>query len=168
MNIDLVIVLTSLVTFIFFVIGLTALVRIRGQEGILSSIKNVFLVLSLGSSVIFWIVVGDVILLIVHIVIFWALSFSYVLGLFGLPLTSLRIQLLLAIVASGDKGCYMKTLLKKYSKEAIVRQRLYRLETSGEIVEKGKYYMLRSRWSYFVLHNYFLLFLLKLYRPIKK
>lgn len=172
--IDYMVIITSSFSFLIFVISLTLLVRAKGQAEILVSMKKLFLVLLCVSSIIFWVILGNMngvdkmVLLCVHLVLFWAMSFSYILGLFGIPLTSLRIQFLLTLFAHGASGSDLKTLMKEYSKKSIVRIRLHRLETSGEIIRKGKYYMLRSRWSYFVLHNYFLLLLLNMYRPIQR
>lgn len=172
--IDYFILIISSLTFVFFVIGLTISVRARGQAGVLTSMKQLFLVLSLISSIVLWFVIGErsikltFILMGIHLLLFWSLSFSYILGVFGLPMTSLRMQLLLTIAGFGDRGIKRNQLEKKYSTRTMVAQRLYRLETSGELVKRGSRYMLRSQWSYFMLHNRFLLLLLRIYRPIRK
>lgn len=174
MVIDSVIFIISSVTFILFVIGLTISVRARGQAGILTTMKQLFLALSLTSSIVLWIGSAEhslemkFVILITHLLLFWSVSFSYILGVFGLPMTSLRMQLLLTIAGFGDRGIGRNQLEKKYSTRTMVAQRLYRLETSGELVRRGSRYMLRSKYSYFMLHNRFLLLLLAIYRPIRK
>ncbi len=161
-------------SFFLFIIGLTLLIRAKGQTEILLSIKKLFLVLLCVSSIILWFILGNmndidkVALLFAYVLLFWSMSFSYTLVLFGTALTSLRIQFLLTLVGHGDRGADMRTLMKEYSKESIVRIRLHRFETSGEIIKKGNHYKLRSQWSYFILHNLFLLFLLRLYRPFER
>jgi hypothetical protein len=171
---DILLCLISFISFIFLVIGLGLSVRSHGQAGIISAMKQWFIGLSVVSGLCIWFIFysfppeakGMFILL--HMVLFGSLSFSYIIGLFGLPLTSLRIQLLLCIAKHGSSGINIKSLDQTYSKVTMVRQRLYRLETSREIIKEGKYYVLRSKWSYFVLHNMFLMLLLRLYRPLDK
>lgn len=172
--IDMFLIIISGCSFLLFMIGLILYVRVRGQGEILSAMKHVYLTLCVLGSLSLWFFLRNtpirdmVIVIAIYIVLFWAMSFSYILGLFGMPLTSVRIQFLLTLFAHGDSGADKETLKKEYSKDTLVNIRLHRLETSGEIVKKGNRYMLRSRWSYFVLHNIFLLFLIKLFRPLER
>lgn len=163
--IDKLIVLFAIGTFILYVITLAITVRVNGQKGILTSLKQVFIILTIISSAVVWITLKDIGLLFLHLVLLWSLSFAYILCLFGLPLTSLRMQILLTISKSGDEGIGISELSKKYSHEQVLEQRIVRLESSKEIVKKSGLYRLRSSYSYFMLHNRFLLFLIKLYRP---
>lgn len=170
--IDYAIVGVSSVSFFSFVIGLILSVRAKGQAEILVSMKKIFIGLAATGCGVLWMFLGGssdvekVVVLFIYIFLFWAMSFSYILGLFGIPLTSVRIQFLLTLVSHGDRGAHVKTLMKEYSKDSLIRIRLHRLMSSGEIIRKGNYYVLRSRWSYFILHNMLLLFLIALYRPI--
>ncbi len=170
--VDYLIIGISSISFFFFVIGLMLLVRAKGQAEILLSMKRLFLTLSLMGNTAIWVMLWNtsvydkLFVITLYMMLFWAMSFTYILGLFGIPLTSVRIQFLLTLVAHGVRGADMSDLMKEYSKDSIVGIRLLRLVTSGEIIKKGNSYMLRSRWSYFVLHNYFLLLLLKIFRPI--
>lgn len=163
----------SLLSFLFFVLGMVVAIRMYGQKGILISLKRLFIVPIVFSSVALWFVIpGSLIehlrFLFLHLFLYWSLCFSYVIGLLGLPLTSLRIQLLLSIVRLGGKGINYRDLTEQYSKTIVVKQRLYRLTTSHEITEDNKMYSLRSSRSYFMLHTYVLVFLLWLYKPIQK
>lgn len=177
--IDVTMLFVDITTLVLYIIALTLSIRRNGQKGVLSSMKQIFLFSLCISTVFLWYALGDIspgnklLLACIHIVIVGALCFSYILGLLGLPLTSLRTALLLTLAHYGDKGASIRTLLKIYSKHSIMHHRLHRLETSGEIVRRGNYVMLRSRTSYFVLHNRFLLFLIHLYfpfglRPVRK
>ncbi len=169
--IDKTLILISAFSFFIFVAALTILVRMRGHWGILLWMQRIFLVLLVGSSVSVWYIFSDVsidnkiILLIANFFLTGALSFAYIDGFFGLPLTSLRIELLTTIVRAGHHGIREQDLLKRYTKPSIIRRRLFRLETSGEIVRVGDRYMLRSFSSYFMLHTFVLLGLLVLYKP---
>lgn len=170
--IDYVIVGVSSASFLLFIVGITLSVRAKGQAEILLSMKKLFIGLAVVGCSALWTFLGNirdvdkVLLLCTYLLLFWAMSFSYVLGLFGIPLTSVRIQFLLTLVSHGERGAFAKTLMKEYSKDSIIRIRLHRLISSGEIIKKGNYYMLSSRWSYFILHNMLLLFFIHLYRPI--
>lgn len=171
--IDATLISVSISSLSFFILALTLVVRKRGTKGILVSMKQLFLALSLLTSAGVWGIYGSISLdnriqiVVVHLLLFWLLSFSYIIGLFGLPLTSMRIQLLLTIFQSGKGKLRRSDLMKQYTKRMIVEQRLWRLETSGEIVKNGNVYSLRSRWSYFMVHTYFLMLLTRLYRPIQ-
>lgn len=170
---DVIIVIVSSISFLLFVIGLIVSVRAKGQAEILTSMKKLYLVLSMVGSIFIWLIFRDtnivdtILFIVLYLVLFWAMSFSYILGLFGIPLTSVRMQFLLTLAAHGDRGADIQVMRKAYSKESILAIRLHRLETSGEIIRKGNYYALRSRWSYFVIHNIFLLFLIKLFQPLE-
>lgn len=169
---DIIVFFTSIVSFLVFVLGLAHLIRTKGHEGILLSIKRLFLIVSLVSSIFLWFIVASKLtsqyleLIFIHLLLFWSLSFAYILGIFGLSLTSLRIQLLLILVSKVNQKMTQASLIRWYSIKDIVKKRLYRLESSGEIVRRGGVYTLRSKWSYFMLHSYVLLFLTWLYRPI--
>lgn len=171
--IDSLIVSISSISFFLFVVGLTLAVRIKGQAEILTSMKQLYLSLSLVGSISLLFMAGDMnivdmlLFTVLYLVLFWAMAFSYILGLFGIPLSSVRMQFLLTLASHGRGGADMKKLRKEYSTTSLIGIRLHRLGTSGEIIKKGNQYMLRSRWSYFVLHNVFLLFLIKLFRPIR-
>lgn len=169
--IDITLLLASIISFLLFVFFLTICVRKVGQTGILSWMKRIFIVLFVIGCFVLWLhfkifpLTTRIMLLTVYLFLYWALSFAYTLGLFGLPLTSLRIQLLITLVQSNRKNMKKEMLLRKYSRLIIVKQRLHRLETSGEIIRRGNRYLLRSPWTYFMIHTYFLILLMVLYRP---
>lgn len=170
--IDYLLVATSSISLFMFVIGLIICVRTKGQAEILLSMKGLFIGLLVLGCISLWYMVGDmrvsdkVVVIFLYILLFWAMSFSYILGLFGMPLTSTRVQFLLTLMAHGGKGADIQNLTKDYSRDSIIGIRLHRLITSGEIIQKGNKYMLKSRWTYFVLHNEFLLFLIELFQPL--
>ncbi len=171
---DIAIVLMASVSCIVFIISLTLVIRAKGQSKILVSIKTSYLtLLGIGSSIL-WLILGNMMtvekmgLLLVFIILFSAICFSYTLIVFGTSITSVRIQFLINLLGYGDRGANIKRLMKDYSKESLIRIRLHRLETSGEVIRRGAYYSIKSRWSYFMVHNYFLLFLINLYSPLPR
>jgi hypothetical protein len=170
--VDILVLFTSIASLLVFVFSLAHWIRVNGENGILLTIKRLFLVISGVSSFFLWFMAGGISLLLriellfIHILLFWSLSFAYIIGLFGLPLTSLRIQLLLMFARRREHGMTLVSLTRRYGIKEIVRQRLNRLETSGEIARRGEVYALRSKWTYFMIHTYVLLFLTWVYRPI--
>lgn len=170
--IDLFIALSSSFSVLVFVIILTFVVRKTKQRGIFMWLKRTFLGVWFVSSFFVWLIVRDlpltnqIGLVFVHLLITWLLSFSYIVGFFGLPLTSVRIELLTVIGQKGEKGIRRETFMKKHNKTMFAKRSLYRLVTSGEIRKRGRVYSLRSAWSYVMLHTYVLVFLFALYRPM--
>jgi len=171
---DIIIFSSSVCSLALFIVGLGLSVRRHGQSGIIQAMKQVFIGITC-SGVLFLLVVFHnmprvdlFIILMIYLVLFWALAFAYIIGIFGLPLTSLRIQILLTVYNSPFHRIREEDLMKKYSLSTMVEQRIFRLETSGEIIKKGKVFFIKSTRSYFVLHNKFLIYLTKIFKPISR
>jgi hypothetical protein len=89
--------------------------------------------------------------------------FSFILAIFGITITSLRIQILSEIYNRNNYGMTEAEISRKYSNEALVKTRVERLVDSEELVFiKGKYYP-RTGLSYFQIHTYALVILNRLY-----
>lgn len=77
-------------------------------------------------------------IIIFSFIIYSSLVFIYVIGVFGLVESSIRIRLLDLIAHEGKKGIGRRAILKVYNRRIIVRKRLLRLCSSGELIyEKG-------------------------------
>lgn len=169
---DSVLTIVTSISFLCYVFLLANAVRRKGQQGILTTLKSYFLILTVCNCTVLWILLGTIPIMdrlfymLIDFVLFITLCFAYILCLFGIPLSSVRMQALATIAQGKDKRVREKDLLEKYSTRHLVDIRLYRLESSKEIIKKGKYYMVRSPWSYFMIHNQFLMILVKLYKPI--
>lgn len=93
-----------------------------------------------------------VLLTLATVTLYALIVFSYILGIFGITITSVRIQILCKIFSAGSRGITTKELMKDYNRTVQFSQRLHRLITSGEVKEKnGKYFVPRSL-SPFILH----------------
>jgi hypothetical protein len=88
---------------------------------------------------------------------------TFVLAVFGITVTSLRIQMLLAVDAAGDRGVSGRQLRQRYGRDAVVARRLERLSASGELVRHGDRYGYGGKRTFFVVHTYFLVLLNRLY-----
>ena len=141
--IDILVLLSSITSFLTFVFCLAHWIRTKGQNGVFLSIKRLFLVISCASSIFLCLVAAGLSLpqyleiIFIHFLLFWSLSFAYIIGIFGLSLTSLRIQLLLILVKKESQKMTPAALTRWYSIKEIVKKRLYRLESSGKIVKRG-------------------------------
>lgn len=96
-------------------------------------------------------------------VIYTLMAWSYILGIFGITVTSVRMQMLSEIAKSGSRGITIDALLKHYNRKRMVSQRLFRLVSSGELKEVGGRYFIRRKISPFLVHVYLQRMLLKLY-----
>lgn len=89
---------------------------------------------------------------------------AYILGIFGMLVSSLRIRLLLEIGKGGKNGITVEEILKSYNKELIIGERLKRLVESGELsYEKGRYSLKRG-FSVFLIHQYIFKMVKKIYK----
>lgn len=163
--IDLILVVLSLASVILFITLLALVMRRIGQKGIMSLIKRIFIVISVISCSINWILLGDLKFLFIQLILNFLFCFAYIIGFFGLPLTSVRVWLLLILAGKGNMK--RRELVKAFTVQMVVKKCLYRLETSGEIERRGGVYRVKSLSSYFMIHTQMLRILVWLYRPIK-
>lgn len=100
----------------------------------------------------------------ISFILYCLLTFSFVFAVFGITVTSIRIQLLIEIAKAGTKEISTAKILKRYNRDTIVKTRLTRLIEGGELrCIKGEYFQNR-RFSYFLLHTYLLVMVNKLYK----
>jgi hypothetical protein len=83
----------------------------------------------------------------------------YIGSVMGIAATSIRIRILQEIFIHGKKGISYKNLLKIYNKESIIRMRIIRLITAGEINLHGYKYKINKTVSIFQIHEKFQLIL---------
>ena len=155
---DLNIILLSLLLSLLF-LGIHILViRKQGDSGVFIWLLRVFFLVGLVGAVILFLVFRHesmpVIFLLegTTIMLYGLIVFSYILGIFGITITSVRIQILSKIVTSGENGMTKSELMKEYNRTTLIHQRLKRLLSSGEIIrKKGTYYLSHSS-SPFMIH----------------
>lgn len=88
---------------------------------------------------------------------------SYVLGIFGMVVSSLRFRLLSELYRAHPKGIRLDQLLKRYNREVIIDGRLKRLVAAGDLVYQNGKYHLGRRFSVFTIHQFIFDVLNKLY-----
>lgn len=89
--------------------------------------------------------------------------YLYVISVFGIMATSIRIRLLSLITSGKKQGVTKSRILKVYNKKVILKKRLERLAASGDLKLKNGEYSLGKRFSYFIVNDWILRTMRKLY-----
>lgn len=164
MNADVLILEASTLSFSLFLMIQIGVFRTLSAERVLSGIIGVFLAAGLLTSIglVFTVKINIVLVMIVMWGLYGFLAFLYIVGVFGVIESSIRIKLL-QLVSIQSQGLRYSELLKRYNRDIIVTKRLKRLIGSGELmVSKGKY-RVGKRFSFFLLPAYFSRVMKKLY-----
>lgn len=74
------------------------------------------------------------------------LAYSYGFGFFNLGESARRVRLLIELHVAGDQGMTLEQILTAYNARMIVRARLQRLLSAGQIVERGGRYFIKRPW----------------------
>lgn len=96
----------------------------------------------------------NVIFIFLSLVLYTMLVFCYVLGIFGLMESSIRIGLLTKIAQGKSHGVGEKDILRAYNSKIIVDRRLLRFVASGELVCEKGYYRINKKFSYFTINDF--------------
>ncbi|OGG12646.1 hypothetical protein A3D77_03965 [Candidatus Gottesmanbacteria bacterium RIFCSPHIGHO2_02_FULL_39_11] len=97
-------------------------------------------------------------------IIYGLLAQIYILAVFGVIESSIRIRVLSEIVSYGLKGVSYKNLLKKYNKKIIIDKRLGRFVQSGELIYDENYYKRGSMKTFSYIPAFIFSLYWKLYR----
>lgn len=97
---------------------------------------------------------------ILSFILFTFAVYIYILGIFGLIDSSVRIKLLLLINKYQKNGVSEKEILKIINRDIIVRSRLKKLITSGDLKKEDDYISRKRKFSYFNL-NWFMTSVIK-------
>ena len=101
--------------------------------------------------------------ILISLTIYISLAYFYVTAIFGISVTSVRIQILSLICKQGKKGLSENAILKAYNKEKIVGTRLERLTGSKVLNYTDGKYKLRNGFSPYMFNTYFHNILKKIY-----
>jgi hypothetical protein len=172
---DLNILVTSLLSFIFFLILHTLIFRkVRHDKVLIWIVKtcligSIFpLLLSLIISIInpikiYPLLYQAIIIFVISYILYCLFAVIYILGPFGLIESSLRLKLLSEIFNAGEKGIKYQNLLRAYNKYVIIQKRLDRFVASKDFLYKNNYYTIKNRFSYFIIQNQLFTIIKKLY-----
>lgn len=138
------------------------------QESVLGGLINQY-VIGLGALLIIELVlfIQNIELLflatIMTFVLYSFFVFMYVFGVFGVIESSIRIRILEIIQSFQKQGLSYRQLLTYYNANIILKKRLTRLVSSGDLVLKDGKYQIGKRISFLYFPAYLTRFLLKLY-----
>ena len=159
---DSLILLSAASAFFVFLVLQVIVFRRLPPPNVLSGIVKVFLVSAVFAYA-FFIGIG-IRFLALSFVLYALMSLIYILALFGIVESSVRIRLLREIAGEGKKGIPARKLLERYNKEIILKKRLQRFLASGDIVKEGNRYRLQKNVSAFSLPGFLFSLIWKLYR----
>jgi hypothetical protein len=173
---DFVIIFQSIFSFILFFIAHIVVFSYKKSKGILTNLLSTYISIVIIHFVITYIIAFYLPILVdidplikfavyplISFVLLSLMTFSFILAIFGITVTSLRIQMLTKILHAGINGLTKNDILKQYSQEVILQTRFKRLTESGELISKNNKYYPRKNLSYFTIHTYALVFINALY-----
>lgn len=154
----------SFISFILFIAIQVCFFRLVPSKKVLIGIVVVFMVSGLlTTGAIFYVLKFDAFRLVFMMWVLYSLmTFLYIVGVFGVIESSIRLRLL-TFVAASPEGTSMKKIYRSYNYRIIVKKRLDRLSGSGELVFSEGKYRVGRKFSLFLLPAYLALLLKKLY-----
>ncbi len=106
---------------------------------------------------------GSIVFVFFSFLLYTMLVFCYILGIFGLMESSIRIGLIMKIGQSSTYGMRKQDILKNYNRRIIVAKRLKRFVASGELKYQKGYYLIKKKFSYFIINDFINSFMRKIY-----
>lgn len=97
------------------------------------------------------------------LILYTLLVYCYILGIFGLMESSIRIGLLAKIAEAKSCGIRKRDILEVYNKKIIIDKRLSRFIASGELKYEKGYYHLNKKFSYFIINDFINSIMRKIY-----
>ena len=155
-SLDIYIFLTAIFSFFVFLILHIAVLLWLMRVYYLGGVFDLFLA---------WFLLGapNIFFIIFSLILYTMLVFCYVLGIFGLMESSIRIGLLVQIAKSKNNRMKKNKILKIYNSKVIIAKRLERFVASGELKYEKGYYFLNKKFSYFIINNFINSFMRKIY-----
>ncbi len=178
---DLIILKSAFLSYAFFIILHILIFRKLDKSKIVNGLLTALSMAAVFNFIIYWLFTRSfiypvhysvpllMIFFMVSFLLFILLTITFIMTILGMSTTSLRINLVLAIKNSGRKGIAYIHLLKKYNRDMIIKSRLERLVTAGELEEKEGCYYYKKNITLFKLYSLALMLLTKIYKmPLYK
>lgn len=175
MNADIFAVISSAVEFALFWVLHVLIFRYVGKQQILKWISYLFLTVSLTAAYAEWHLVSafsiipvtqiavKLFVLAVVFILFALYTFIYIINIFGAIESAIRVRLLNMVAETGSRGLRKTVLMKKYNKNIIIRKRLLRLVSSGELAVENNQYRINKRISLIFIPVYITEFMHRIY-----
>ncbi len=154
MDKDIEIFICSILGFVLYIVIQFLTLRFIKAEKIIKGIVNIYLftgfIQFLAESV--WLGVAPAFY---SFILYTLLVANYIIGIFGVIESSVRVRILMEINSRGTGGIKEKEINKKYNKKIILEKRLKRMIASGELkLEKG-YYRRNGRLTFYNIAEMF-------------
>lgn len=158
MNIDILIITVSVVGFILFIALHLIIFRNINSDQVFRWLFNIFFTVGI-------VIIGIEVLLLFHVeylststfakliiitltlLLYTLWVFVYCFSLFATVGTAIRIQLLDLVTNAGSTGITKTEILKCINKKIILKHRLQRLVSSGDLDYSNNKYRLKNHWS---------------------
>ncbi len=172
MTVDILIVTISGIASILFFIFHILVFRKMKKEAVFTGLIYVYLfvgifaclLLSTGFSFLQnYSLVTDMMIAILSFFLYTMTVFVYILYIFGVLESSIRMRLLHHIADTGSKGVRLEDLKKLYNVDIIISKRLLRFSASGELILVGGRYQRNKRYSFIMLPALLEVLMMKLY-----
>lgn len=162
---DLYILINTIASFILFLIVHVIVFRSIEEKTVIKWLMRVYCLGALINFVAGYFILQpyNLIFTLLSLVLYTMLAFCYVLGIFGLMESSIRIGLLTKIAQGKNHGTSQKEILKAYNKNIIVTKRLERFVACQELKYEKGYYHLNKKFSYFLINDFINTLMRKIY-----
>jgi len=167
---DGIILLFACILFLIFLIVHILVIRKYQDQAVLVWLLKIFFGVALGGCILVFIFgakkpIQELLFATTLIFVLYGLvTLAYVQAIFGITLTSLRIQLLTELFNAKNQHMKISELLKKYNRKVLIRQRLFRLVSSGVVGKENGTFFLKNKTSPYFVHIYIADFLYRLYK----
>lgn len=166
-NQDIFIIATAILIFIIFFVAHIIFLRINKDREPVYGIITIFLVTGAIGGAFEWFFIftspGEKSAVIISLFSYLFIFIAYMLGVFGMMMSSLRLRMLSEIAGRGKTGISEIELLEIYNRDKIIKSRLSRFIQSGDMEYKNRYYYIKKPFSIFELHGLIFTVIKKLY-----
>ncbi|MDX1372900.1 MAG: hypothetical protein R3321_10540 [Nitrososphaeraceae archaeon] len=152
---DLLIITSAFASFFLYLFLQIIIFRRIGAGGVTRWLLNIYFLVG-SINVLFTYIYSDSLpATIISFVLYSSILFFYVLAIFGITVSSIRVQILTLIASRDENWIKEKDILKKYNSADIVTNRLIRLTGSGELGIRAKKYYIKNENSPFIWYSKF-------------
>ena len=166
-NLDLFVISNAAVSFMIYLAIHFSTFRLINPRAVLKWLMNIFLIgglFNMGGTAIYCVAATDLlrqngvvamgIYGMVSLAIYGFAAFLYVLCIFGIHESSIRMRLLRELYAARPLALSLDELLSRYNAQTILKKRLERLLASGEINSDGTRYRIQNPSNFFLFKDF--------------
>lgn len=163
MDKDIEILIFSILGFVLYVVIQFLTFRFIKAEKVIKGIVNIYLFTGIIQFLLESVWLG-VTAAFYSFILYTLLVANYIIGIFGLIESSVRIRILMEINSQGGGGIKEKEINRKYNKKIILEKRLKRMIASGELKFDKGYYRRNKRLTFYNIAEMFYRIIWSLYK----